>query len=495
MTLRKLSKSFGSQAALQEVDLTLQAGEVHALVGENGAGKSTLIKVLTGVTAPSGGDLRWDGRSVSFTAPSQAQALGIRAVHQERQLVPGFSALENLYLGLAYPQRAGRIDWRAMRLLAQRRQAELDLDLPLSALVQDLTPTQRTLTELLRAVMQPSRLLILDEPTASLTDQDAQRLFALVRSLSAEGCAVLYVSHRLEEVLDLADRVTVLRGGQVAGTFKRGEAVAEQLVSVMSGTLASDQGHSAVRPDADQTPQPLGADLLNARHLASRDGRVRDVSFALRSGEILGIYGLAGSGRSELLETLAGFRVLSGGTLEWAAPRPTTVLIPEDRRAHGLVAQMGLRENVTLATLGRHARRGVLSRASERQATQHAVDSLQIRAADFEQRAEELSGGNQQKVVFARALAQQPHIWLCDEPTQAVDVLTRRAIHRLLRDQTARGAGVVFVTSDLSEMLDVAGRVLVLSAGRSVALLEGPDLNRETILRTCYGSTPVPSAS
>ncbi len=485
--LRSLSKSLGDQAALQSVDLSLRAGEIHALVGENGAGKSTLIKVLTGVTAPSGGELRWNGQPVRFAGPAQAQALGIRAVHQERQLVAGFSALENLYLGRPYPQRAGRIDWRAMRAAAQRRQAELGLDLPLSVLVQDLTPTQRTLTELLRAVMRPGRLLILDEPTASLTDHDAQLLFALIRRLSAEGCAALYVSHRLDEVLDLADRVTVLRGGQVAAAFGRREASAEQLVSAMSG-VAPEGGPLADQPTPiGQPPRPPGAALLSAHHLASRDGRVQDVSFTLHSGEILGVYGLAGAGRSELLETLAGLRKSSAGTLQWAAPRPSAVLIPEDRRAHGLVGQMSLRENVTLATLAQHTRRGVLSRASEHQASQQAVEHLHIRAASVEQRASELSGGNQQKVVLARALAQQPGLWLCDEPTQAVDVLTRRAIHALLRDQAARGAGVMLVSSDLGELLEVAQRVLVLSAGRSVALLEGAALTQDAVLRACYG--------
>lgn len=491
LTLRQLSKSFGAQTALRGVDLTLRAGEIHALVGENGAGKSTLIKVLTGVILPSDGELCWDGVPVHFSGPSQSQARGIRAVHQERQLVPGFSALENLYLGLPYPQRAGRVDWAAMRSAAQQRQTELGLHLPLAELVQDLTPTQRTLTELLRAVMRPSRLLILDEPTASLSDQDAQRLFALIRHLKSEGCAVLYVSHRLEEVLDLADQVTVLRGGQVAARFARGEATAQKLVTAMSGETAA----ASAQLPTDSPLRPLGPVLLDVQHLASRDGRVKDVSLTLHGGEILGIYGLAGAGRSELLETLAGLRARSSGRLEWATPKPTSVLIPEDRRAHGLVASMGLRENVTLATLSRHVRRGVLSLKSERRAAQEAVDTLQIRAAGTDQRVSELSGGNQQKVVFARALAQQPQIWLCDEPTQAVDVLTRRAIHRLLRAQTDRGAGVIFVTSDLSELLETAQRVLVLSAGRSVALLEGAELTREAVLRACYESVGVASAS
>ncbi len=480
LALRGLTKHFGAQAALQDVHLDVRPGEVHALVGENGAGKSTLIKVLTGVHPPDGGALLWDGAPVTFLSPRDAQARGIRALHQDRQLVPGFSVLENLYLGAPYPQRAGRVDWRAMRREAQAAQRQVGLSLPLDELAQHLTPTQRTLTELLRAVMVRGRLLILDEPTASLAHQDAETLFALIHRLRAEGAAVLYVSHRLEEVIELADHVTVLRGGQVAARFARGAANADELVAAMSGAALE----GAPRP----APPPGGAAvLLTVEGLATRDGRVRDVSFELREREVLGIYGLAGAGRTELLEALAGLRARRAGRVRWPAGRPgRAALIPEDRRGQGLVGHMSVLENVTLSTLGQHARLGVLSGARERRALADATRALNIRAAAPGQPVGELSGGNQQKVVFARALQGRPDVWLCDEPTQAVDVMTRRAIHALLREQADAGVGVVLVTSDLTELLEVAGRVVVLREGRSVATLEGPALTAEAVLRACY---------
>ena len=500
-----MSKRFGSQLALQGVDLTVLAGRVHALIGENGAGKSTLIKVLTGVYPPSSGVLNLDGRPAVFSRPSDAQQAGIRVVHQDRQLIPGFSVLENLYLGAAYPQRRGRIDWNFMRREAAELQSSLNLDLPLDELAQRLTPTQRTLTELLRAVRVRSRLLILDEPTAPLSHSDTQLLFGLIRQLSAEGTAILYVSHRLDEVLHLADEITVLRGGGVAQQFQRGEADAGVLVTAMSG-MAADQLATSVnraqRPmpsppllaqlpltQLPLTQPPLTHPLLSVQRLGTRDGRVLDVSLTLHRGEVLGIYGLAGSGRTELLEALANLRVPVRGRVVWASGSSArSVLIPEDRRRQGMIAGMSVQENMTLTTLGAHCRWGRMLPASERRAVQEATQALDIHTSGPAQPISELSGGNQQKVIFARAMAQRPEVWLCDEPTQAVDVMTRQAIHHLLRTQAAAGNGVVFVTSDLSELLEVADRVVVLQEGRSVATLDGPSLNAEAVLQACYQS-------
>ena len=500
-----MSKRFGSQLALQGVDLTVLAGRVHALIGENGAGKSTLIKVLTGVYPPSSGVLNLDGRPAVFSRPSDAQQAGIRVVHQDRQLIPGFSVLENLYLGAAYPQRRGRIDWNFMRREAAELQSSLNLDLPLDELAQRLTPTQRTLTELLRAVRVRSRLLILDEPTAPLSHSDTQLLFGLIRQLSAEGTAILYVSHRLDEVLHLADEITVLRGGGVAQQFQRGEADAGVLVTAMSG-MAADQLATSVnraqRPmpsppllaqlpltQLPLTQPPLTQPLLSVQRLGTRDGRVLDVSLTLHRGEVLGIYGLAGSGRTELLEALANLRVPVRGRVVWASGSSArSVLIPEDRRRQGMIAGMSVQENMTLTTLGAHCRWGRMLPASERRAVQEATQALDIHTSGPAQPISELSGGNQQKVIFARAMAQRPEVWLCDEPTQAVDVMTRQAIHHLLRTQAAAGNGVVFVTSDLSELLEVADRVVVLQEGRSVATLDGPSLNAEAVLQACYQS-------
>ena len=500
-----MSKRFGSQLALQGVDLTVLAGRVHALIGENGAGKSTLIKVLTGVYPPSSGVLNLDGRPAVFSRPSDAQQAGIRVVHQDRQLIPGFSVLENLYLGAAYPQRRGRIDWNFMRREAAELQSSLNLDLPLDELAQRLTPTQRTLTELLRAVRVRSRLLILDEPTAPLSHSDTQLLFGLIRQLSAEGTAILYVSHRLDEVLRLADEITVLRGGGVAQQFQRGEADAGVLVTAMSG-MAADQLATSVnraqRPmpsppllaqlpltQLPLTQPPLTQPLLSVQRLGTRDGRVLDVSLTLHRGEVLGIYGLAGSGRTELLEALANLRAPVRGRVVWASGSSArSVLIPEDRRRQGMIAGMSVQENMTLTTLGAHCRWGRMLPASERRAVQEATQALDIHTSGPAQPISELSGGNQQKVIFARAMAQRPEVWLCDEPTQAVDVMTRQAIHHLLRTQAAAGNGVVFVTSDLSELLEVADRVVVLQEGRSVATLDGPSLNAEAVLQACYQS-------
>ncbi|WP_310584529.1 sugar ABC transporter ATP-binding protein, partial [Deinococcus sp.] len=473
---------------------------VHALIGENGAGKSTLIKVLTGVYPPSSGVLNLDGRPAVFSRPSDAQQAGIRVVHQDRQLIPGFSVLENLYLGAAYPQRRGRIDWNFMRREAAELQSCLNLDLPLDELAQRLTPTQRTLTELLRAVRVRSRLLILDEPTAPLSHSDTQLLFGLIRQLSAEGTAILYVSHRLDEVLHLADEITVLRGGGVAQQFQRGEADAGVLVTAMSG-MAADQPATSVnraqRPmpsppllaQLPLTQPPLTQPLLSVQRLGTRDGRVLDVSLTLHRGEVLGIYGLAGSGRTELLEALVKLRVPVRGRVVWASGSSArSVLIPEDRRRQGMIAGMSVQENMTLTTLGAHCRWGRMLPASERRAVQEATQALDIHTSGPAQPISELSGGNQQKVIFARAMAQRPEVWLCDEPTQAVDVMTRQAIHHLLRTQAAAGNGVVFVTSDLSELLEVADRVVVLQEGRSVATLDGPSLNAEAVLQACYQS-------
>lgn len=495
-----MSKRFGSQLALQGVDLTILAGRVHALIGENGAGKSTLIKVLTGVYPPSSGVLNLDGRPAVFSRPLDAQQAGIRVVHQDRQLIPGFSVLENLYLGAAYPQRGGRIDWNFMRREATELQSSLNLDLPLDELAQRLTPTQRTLTELLRAVRVRSRLLILDEPTAPLSHSDTQLLFGLIRQLSAEGTAILYVSHRLDEVLHLADEITVLRGGGVAQQFQHGEADAGVLVAAMSGVAADQPATSVNRAQRPMpsppllaqlplTQPPLTQPLLSVQRLGTRDGRVLDVSLTLHRGEVLGVYGLAGSGRTELLEALVKLRALMRGCVVWASGSSArSVLIPEDRRRQGMIAGMSVQENMTLTTLGAHCCWGRMIPASERRAVQEATQALDIHTSGPTQPISELSGGNQQKVIFARAMAQCPEVWLCDEPTQAVDVMTRQAIHHLLRTQAAAGNGVVFVTSDLSELLEVADRVVVLQEGCSVATLDGPSLNAEAVLRACYQS-------
>ena len=504
LEVRGTGKAFAGVPALTGVSLTLHAGEVHALIGENGAGKSTLIHLLTGaLTADTGGALL-RGLPFAPTTPAQAAARGIAVVHQEPQLVPSMSALDNLFVGGVFPTvpLTGRwlIDRSAMRQRAMQACAGLNLHLPLEVLVSELSATQRTQLALLRCLMHQPDLLILDEPTASLTSTDAQKLLHQVDALRMGGKAVLYVSHRLDEVLQIADRITVLRNGAVVATLPARGQTSASLIAAMSGQADA----SSAPTQTTHAASPIRAEVLSVAGAATTDGRVRHASLTLHAGELLGLYGLAGSGRTELLELLMGLREgrfealhahgksVTVNTPQGAAAR-AWVLIPEDRRGHALVLNMRLRDNLTLPFLRRFANlRGVgwLSLKRERDAAVAAMRALNIKATGPDQSVVELSGGNQQKVVFARALAMNARVLLCDEPTQAVDVATRRAIHQLLREHCARGGAALVVSSDLSEMLELAQRVVVLREGVSVADLSGADLGAPEVLRWCFAAPP-----
>ena len=568
LELRSVTKSFAGLPALSEVSLALRAGEVHALIGENGAGKSTLINVLSGAFEADAGELRWRGEPVRFASPLHAARRGLAVVHQESQLIGSMTGLDNLYLGEPFPTVA-RTPWIA--LAAMRRRADqawrslglVGVVLPLDALVAELSATQRTWLALLRCMMsrsdqrgsethvhpkrghgkcepemrepgllEPERrgpeirgpekcapmcgpeILVLDEPTAALTSRDAQQLLGLVDALRRRGTAVLYVSHRLDEVLQIADRITVLRNGRRVVVLDAAQQTHAGLVEAMSGqgNAGLNAGHNAglnASHVAARAVATHGPALLELRDLATVDERVRSVSLTVHEGELLGVYGLAGSGRTELLETLVGLRARRAGAiwLEGADYRPDgprqaarrgVVLIPEDRRADALVSGMRVRENLTLPFLRRLARAGWIDRAGERQQALVSMRALDVKATGPEQTIAELSGGNQQKVVFARALAMAPKLLVCDEPTQAVDVATRRAIHALLQRQRSGGGAVLLVTSDLGEMLELADRIVVLRDGRSVATLDNRGLASADVLRWCFGTAdlvapPVPA--
>ncbi len=488
-----LTKRFAGVAALEAVSLGLRGGEVHALIGENGAGKSTLINLLSGALAADSGGLRWRGAPARFDSPAEAAAAGIAVIHQEPQLVGSMSALENLFLGEAFPTWR-RTPWIArdeMRRRARAACAALEVDVPLGSLVSALSATQRTTLALVRCTLREPRLLILDEPTAALTSLDAERLLAVVDALRRRGMAVLYVSHRLHEVLRIADRITVLRNGRHVATLEAAGATHAGLVDAMSGQRPAPRAESPVQA-------VHGPALLEVRDLASADQRVRSASLAVHEGEVLGLYGLAGAGRTELLETLVGLRPRGQGTMTLAgavyAPGGTrqaaaqgVVLIPEDRRGHALVLAMRVRENLTLPYLRRFARLGWIDRRRERAQALEAMRALGVKATGPEQTVAELSGGNQQKLLFARALAMRPALLLCDEPTQAVDVVTRAEIHRLLRAHRGPGCAALVVTSDLGEMLELADRIVVLREGRTVASLDNQaGLQPEDVLRWCF---------
>ena len=483
-----VSKAFNGIYALRDINFQLDAGEIHGLVGENGAGKSTLIKLLTGVYQLREGRLLWNGEPVTISSPADSRALGIRVIHQDRTLIPTFNGIENCYLGLEYPTRLGRVDWAAMERRVRQTMESLGIGLDLKKTAAELSPPQRTELEIVRAQMSDCRLLILDEPTASLTDQEAERLFRLLQSLREKGTSILYVTHRLDEIFLLTDRVTVFRNGQMVETVPTESVTREELVAKMT-----DQ--TAVEPISRR--DSFGPVLLEVKDLASRDGRVKQGSLSLRSGEILGLFGLGGSGRTELLECIFGCRAVSHGTVllngearpgltPEEAIRNGIVLISEDRRGKAMIGGLSVRDNILLSSINTFSRHGVLRTKAGNDAAAEQIDALHIKLASPNQRMLELSGGNQQKAVFARALMTSPKIFLCDEPTQAVDVATRSDIHHLLRQKADEGAGVLYVSSDLKELLEVADNILVMSRGRTGACWKNENLTPRQVLACCY---------
>lgn len=488
---RHVSKEFNGIYALRDVSLSIKAGEIHGLVGENGAGKSTLIKLLTGVYSLREGQVRWDGQPVTINSPEDSRRLGIHVIHQDRTLIPTFDCVENAYLGLEYPTRLGQVDWTAMCRRVRETAKRLGISLDLRKTAAELSPPQRTELEIIRAQMTDCRLLILDEPTAALTEREAKRLFTLLRSLREAGTAILYVTHRLEEIFLLTDRITVLRNGALVDTVFTADTNEEELVGKMTDSAPVS---------ADHQRRSFGSVVLEARDIASKDGTVKNGSLSVRSGEILGLFGLGGSGRTELLECVFGYRrlakgqvLLDGEPLDGLSPenalRHGMALISEDRRGKAMIGNLSVRENIMLSSVDEFSRRGVVLSKAEAAAVEVQIKSLQIKIADPRQRMLELSGGNQQKVVFARALLTNPRVFLCDEPTQAVDVSTRSQIHRLLRQKADEGAAVLYVSSDLKELLEVADTIQVMSRGRTLERRENEGLTARQVLARCYDTS------
>ena len=483
-----ISKQFNGIYALKGIDMDIQEGEIHGLVGENGAGKSTLIKILTGVYSLDEGTVYWNDQPVAIHTPTDSRKIGINVIHQDHVLIPAFNAVENVYLGMEYPSRGGTIDWKQMKERVQHKAQELGIEIDLTKAASQLSPPQKTCLEIIRAMMTDCRLLILDEPTASLTDKESEILFGIIDRLKQRGTSILYVTHRMDEIFRLTDRITIFKNGITSGVVGTKDVDKEGLISLMTEQWKAET--------VDKTGG-LGPVQLEVREMASKDGIVKRASLQAHSGEILGIFGLGGSGRTELLECIYGYRTAKCGTvsidgkkMERLSPgcsiREGMVLICEDRRGKAMIGSMSIKENVTLSCIDEYSSHGVLSAKKEEQAVSERVGSLQIKMAGMDQRAIELSGGNQQKVVFAKALMTNPKVFLCDEPTQAVDVKTRNEIHKLLRERAAAGSAVVYVSSDLKEILEVADNILIMSRGCTKELLKNENLTSNEVLSYCY---------
>jgi ribose transport system ATP-binding protein len=484
-----ISKRFPGVVALDRVDFDLAAGEIVALVGENGAGKSTLMKILAGIHRADSGEIRIDGTVVTMHGPGDAARLGIAVIHQERELIDTLDVAGNVFLGRE-PIRGGPLrllDRRRMLVESEQQLARIGVRIPARTPLRDLSAAQQQLVSIVRALSMNARMLILDEPTSSLTSTDADRLFGVLRELRRAGTGIVYISHRLKEIELLADRAVVLRDGRNAGTLERGAIAHDRLVQLMVGR-AVDVAHTRTNET------PAGAPVLRVDRL--RTGRYPDVEVSLdvRGGEVLGIAGLIGAGRSELAEAICGvgprragqvlldgrpLRIHSAGD----AIRHGICLVPEDRRRCGVVGAMTVRENVTLPALAAYARLGLVRRRSEAEAAARMTAALGVRAASIETAVATLSGGNQQKVVLARWLALRPRVIVFDEPTQGVDVGAKAEIHRLIRNLAEEGAAVVMISSDMEEIVAESDRVAVMHDGRITGILARSECTPESIMQ------------
>jgi ABC-type sugar transport system ATPase subunit len=482
--LSHVSKSFGTLKVLKDVSFDVKPGEVHALLGENGAGKSTLIKIISGVLHPDEGELRITGETARLASPRQARARGIATVYQELLLFPELSVAENIYLGHAPRTRWSAIDWPKMRAGARSLLDSLDShDLNVDTKVGLLSVANRQRVEIAKALSQEARLLIMDEPTAALADSDARKLLTIVRRLRERGVGIIYVSHRMQEIFALADRVTVLRDGAFIATKPIGEVTEASLVSMMVGR-SIDQLFPKVETQ-------LGATVLEMRHVSHRDV-VRNVSLTLRAGEILGIAGLIGSGRTETALTIFGITPATSGEIlvdgkpvvidSPAAARALGIAyVPEDRGLQGLVKPQTIRENVSLAIIDRLAKFLLIDRRREGQLARESVARFGIRARGAEQAVRQLSGGNQQKVVLAKWIATEPRVLIMDEPTRGIDVGAKAEIHALMSKLAGEGLAVLMISSELPEVLGMSDRVLVMRGGEIVAAFDRADATPDAV--------------
>ncbi|MEZ5669558.1 MAG: sugar ABC transporter ATP-binding protein [Alphaproteobacteria bacterium] len=496
-----IHKSFGGVHALKGAALEIAAGEVHGLVGANGAGKSTLIRILAGLERPDAGTVALDGVPVAIETPHAATRLGLSFIHQELALVPTMTVLENIMLGAPKKQRLGLVDWRAIARDVEPVARRVGIAVPLSTNVSALSTAENWLVSICRALVHNSRLIVMDEPTASLSANECTRLFAIVRDLSASGVAVLYVSHRLDEILDLCHRTTVLRDGRPVGTLAGPAMTRRALVEAIVGGAVPEHLEHAHDFAGDTV-------VLSVRGLA-RQPHVRGVDFDLHAGEVLGLGGLVGAGRSEAARLLFGADRLQAGTMTLAGRRyephaPSDAvaagigLVPEERRSDGLILGKSLAFNVGLANLDKIRVSRGLPLIDYRRRASLALDTirtLQVKAQGIEAPVGRLSGGNQQKVVIGRWLARTPRVLILDEPTRGVDIGARGEIHRLIRRLAADGMAVLVISSEPDELPDLCDRVLIMAEGRVVRELAGSAVTRNAIVDASYAHTAAHAAA
>ena len=487
LSVRDLVKIFGGITALNHASFDVERGSVHALVGENGAGKSTLIKILTGIYHPDGGEFLLDGQVKQYKNPLASRLDGISVVHQDFQVAEPLSVVENMFLGRMLYKKSGMIDWREMERQARDLLARFKLDYDVHTKVEDLTVAQKQVLEICKAVLWDCKLLLLDEPSATLTNREIDFMFEMVDKLRAQGITIIYISHRLEEVFSIADNVTVLCDGRVVGTAPIRDMDREKLISMMVGhSLEHEYPKEAV---------PIGEVSLVVKNL-NCGTKVQNINFEARRGEILGFAGLVGAGRTEIAKAILGIDRRTSGEIYFDGKRVSNAsfeeaiqngfgLIPEDRKLMGLVMDFTIRENVTMVAVDKITRNGIINRKKQRQLAEKYAEKLKIATDSIEKEVKFLSGGNQQKVVIAKWLLQNSDVFFLDEPTRGVDVGAKAEIYRLIGEMVKAGKTVIVISSDLPEILGICDRILVINQGKIAADLPRAGATQERILSYC----------
>ena len=484
LELKEISKRFGNVEALHGVSFSLKPGEVHALLGENGAGKSTLIKVITGIYQADGGEIYLNDHRVHFEDPLQARQAGIAAIYQELSLCPDLNVAENIFLGRQPTTAGGRIDWRKLYSEADRLLASLGVHLDLRTRARNLSIAQMQSVEIARAFSLNARILIMDEPTSSLTLNEVAELFGLVRRLRDEGAAIIFISHRLEELFDVADRVTILRDGSYVDTRLVKDVSRDDLVRLMVGRTISN-----LFPKQEIQPGEIALKVENL----TQAGIFEDISFEVRKGEILGMAGLVGAGRTDVARAIFGVAPPTSGRIQvegrWVeitSPQQAINLglayVPEDRQLHGLIPAMSITSNISLPILKEYARWSWLLDKAERSAAFTAAQQMEVRASTIWQIARTLSGGNQQKVVLAKWLSTKPRILILDEPTRGIDVGTKAAVHALMSKLASEGIAILMISSELPEVLGMSDRIIVMHEGQMTGHFTRAEATQEKII-------------
>lgn len=497
LSMEHISKSFPGVHALDDVTLQVRTGEVHALVGENGAGKSTLMKILSGALPKDAGQILLEGHAASIQSPGDALALRIAMIHQELNLVPYLNVGQNIFLGREPTRAGGRVDWPALYAQTRERLQLVGIDVDPRAMVGDLSIAQQQMVEIGKALSRQSRVIVMDEPTSSLTEHETDRLFELIRSLKSQGVTIIYISHRLEEIFTIVDRVTVLRDGQWIGTHDITDVTQAELVHMMVGRDIDEMFHKEIA-----LRQNLA---LEVKHLSSA-GFLRDIEFQLYHGEIVGLAGLVGSGRTTLARTLFGAEKVDGGEI-WLDGQRATIdsphaaiqhgiaLVPEDRKDQALFLNMAVSDNIVMSDLPELSRLGLIDFAQVRSLAQESVKTLDIRTPSLRQRVRNLSGGNQQKISIARWLALKPRVLILDEPTRGIDVGAKAEIHALMSRLARQGMGILMISSELPEVLGVSDRILVMHEGRITAQFTRDTATQDAIMLAATGAVDEPPRS